>query len=159
MVQETWVQSQVASYFKIWYLIPPCLTQSNIRYVSRVKWNNPRKGVVLSLHLSVVAIKKGAFWSPLTKVANFSFYFIFEWFTFHELFDCKNYASVNKTNLLTKKIKNIFHRTWHIYSYSKVKEKKKIVIYVNIDSELLNLVLYLSLVLFYIHTEKKFYLF
>ena len=24
-----------------WYLIPPCLTLSNIRYVSRVKWSNP----------------------------------------------------------------------------------------------------------------------
>ena len=31
-----------------WYLIPPCLTFSNIRYVSRVKWSNPGKGVVLS---------------------------------------------------------------------------------------------------------------
>ena len=28
-----------------WYLIPPCLTLSNIRYVSRVKWSYPRKGV------------------------------------------------------------------------------------------------------------------
>ena len=25
------------------------------------------------LHLSVVAIEKGAFWSPLTKVANFTY--------------------------------------------------------------------------------------
>ena len=31
-----------------WYLIPPCLTPSNIRYVSRVKWNNQRKGVAPS---------------------------------------------------------------------------------------------------------------
>ena len=28
-----------------WYLIPPCLTLSNIRYVSMVKWRNPGKGV------------------------------------------------------------------------------------------------------------------
>ena len=28
-----------------WYLIRPCLTLSNIRYVSRVKWRNPGKGV------------------------------------------------------------------------------------------------------------------
>ena len=28
-----------------WYLIPPCLPLSNIRYVSRVKWRNPEKGV------------------------------------------------------------------------------------------------------------------
>ena len=30
------------------YLIPPCLTLSNVRYVSRVKWSNPGKGVVPS---------------------------------------------------------------------------------------------------------------
>ena len=28
-------------------LIPSCLTLSNIRYISRVKWSNPRKGVAL----------------------------------------------------------------------------------------------------------------
>ena len=31
-----------------WYLIPPCLTLSNIRYISRVKWSNPEKGVAPS---------------------------------------------------------------------------------------------------------------
>ena len=66
MVRETWVQSQVAIYKILWklYLIPPCLTLSNIRSVSRVKWSNPGKGVS---HLGVVAIEKGAFWSPSTK--------------------------------------------------------------------------------------------
>ena len=34
--------------FKKWYLIPHCLTLSIIRYVSRVKWSNLRKGVALS---------------------------------------------------------------------------------------------------------------
>ena len=34
--------------FKKWYLIPPCLTLSNIRYISRVKWSNPGKGVAPS---------------------------------------------------------------------------------------------------------------
>ena len=50
MVRETWVQSQVASYQRLekWYLIPPCLTLSNIKYVSRVKWSNPGKGVAPS---------------------------------------------------------------------------------------------------------------
>ena len=33
---------------KKWYLIPPCLTLSNIKYVSRIKWSNPGKGVALS---------------------------------------------------------------------------------------------------------------
>ena len=50
MVQETWVQSQVVSYQRLqkWYLIPPCLTLSIIRYVSRVKWSNPWKRVAPS---------------------------------------------------------------------------------------------------------------
>ena len=34
--------------FKKWYLIPPCFI-SIIRYVSRVKWSNPGKGVAPSL--------------------------------------------------------------------------------------------------------------
>ena len=29
-------------------MLPPCLTLSNIRYVSRVKWSNPGKGVTPS---------------------------------------------------------------------------------------------------------------
>ena len=41
IVQETRVQSQVASYKRLlkWYLIPPCSILSNIRYVPRVKWS------------------------------------------------------------------------------------------------------------------------
>ena len=47
MARETWVQSQVESYqrLKKWYLMPPCLTLSIIRYGSMVKWSNPGKGV------------------------------------------------------------------------------------------------------------------
>ena len=50
MVRETWVQSRVASYQRLlkWYLIPPCLTLSNIRYISRVECSNPGIGVVPS---------------------------------------------------------------------------------------------------------------
>ena len=50
MIQETWVHSQVVSYQRLqkWYLIPPCLTLSNIRYALRVKWSNPGKGVAPS---------------------------------------------------------------------------------------------------------------
>ena len=44
-------------------LIPPCLTLSSIRYVSRVKWSNP----------GVVAIEKGAFWSLSTIVVSFTY--------------------------------------------------------------------------------------
>ena len=50
MARETWVQSQVESYqrLKKWYLMPPCLTLSIIRYGSRVKWSNPGRGVAPS---------------------------------------------------------------------------------------------------------------
>ena len=44
------VQYQVRSNqrLKKWYLIPPCLTLSIIRYVIRVKWSNPGNGVAAS---------------------------------------------------------------------------------------------------------------
>ena len=60
MARETLIQSQVASYQKLkkWFLIPPCLTLSNISYISRLKWNNAGKGEAPSLHLGVVAIEK-----------------------------------------------------------------------------------------------------
>ena len=47
MARETWVQSQVELYqrLKKWYLIPPCLTLTIIRYGSSVKRSNPEKGV------------------------------------------------------------------------------------------------------------------
>ena len=63
MVRETWVQSQVASYQRLlkWYLIPPCLTLSNIRYVSRVKWSNPGKGVAPSPTPRCSSYWKGCF--------------------------------------------------------------------------------------------------
>ena len=50
MVRETWVQSQVDSFqrLKKWYLRPPCFTFRIIRYISKVKWNNPGKGVTPS---------------------------------------------------------------------------------------------------------------
>ena len=77
MVWETRVQFHVESYqrLKKWYLISPCLTLSIIRYISRVKWSNPENGIApTSTHprLGVVAIEKGAFGSPLTKITNFS---------------------------------------------------------------------------------------
>ena len=50
------------------YLIPPCLTLSTVRYISRVKWSNPWK-----IHLGIVAIENGAFGSLSTRVENLIF--------------------------------------------------------------------------------------
>ena len=66
MARKTEVQSQVKSYQKTqkWYLIPPCLTLSIIRYVSRVKWSNPGKGVAPS-----PAPQCSSYWKGSLRVA------------------------------------------------------------------------------------------
>ena len=76
MVRETWVQSRVESYprLKKWYLMPPSLTLSIIRYGSRIRWSNPGEGVVPSPTPWCISYRKGAFRSPLTTVANFTTY-------------------------------------------------------------------------------------
>ena len=50
MVWETGVHSQVESCqrLKKCFLIPPCLTLTIIKFESRVKWNNPEKGLTPS---------------------------------------------------------------------------------------------------------------
>ena len=56
---------------KKWYVIPPCLILSLMRYVSWVKWSNPGKGVAPFPTSRVLAIEKGAFRSPSTTASNF----------------------------------------------------------------------------------------
>ena len=50
MTRETGFESQVESYqrLKKWYLMPPCLAFSTIRWGSRVNWSNPGNGVAPS---------------------------------------------------------------------------------------------------------------
>ena len=62
MVRETWVQSQVESYqrLKKWHVMLPLLTLSIIRYVSRVKWSNPKKGIAPSPTRWCSSYRKGS---------------------------------------------------------------------------------------------------
>ena len=62
MARETWVQYLVESYqrLKKWYLMPPCLTISIIRYGSMVKWTNPGKRVVPSPTPRCSSYRKGS---------------------------------------------------------------------------------------------------
>ena len=78
-VWETRVQSQVSSYQRLlkWYLIPPCLTFSNIRYVSRAKWSNPEKGVAASPTPRCCSYWKGSLLVALDMVANFIYLHIY----------------------------------------------------------------------------------
>ena len=79
IVRETWVQSQVKSYqrLKEWYLMPPCLTLSIIRYGSRVGGAIQKKEYHPTLHFGVVAIEKRAFRVPLTTIGQFTIYKVF----------------------------------------------------------------------------------
>ena len=76
MAWETWVQSQVESYqrLKKWYLMPPFLTLSIIRYGSRVKWRNPGKGVAASPTLWCSSYRKGSLRVTLDNVSPTYFY-------------------------------------------------------------------------------------
>ena len=64
---ETWVRSQIESYqrLKKWYLMPPCLTLSIIRYGSRVNWSNPGKGVAPFPTLWSSSYQKGSLFVTL----------------------------------------------------------------------------------------------
>ena len=58
-------------------MIPPCLTLSNIRYISRVKWSNPGKVVVPSLTPWCCSYWKGSLLVTSTMVTNF--YMVFKY--------------------------------------------------------------------------------
>ena len=47
-----------------WYLIPPCFTLSNIRYVSRVKGSNPENGVA-----PILTPRFSSYWKGSLRVA------------------------------------------------------------------------------------------
>ena len=48
--------------------------QYKVRIKGKVEQSRERSSA--PLHLGVLAIVKGAFWSPSTKVANFTFYYL-----------------------------------------------------------------------------------
>ena len=79
------VQSQVASYQKLlkWYLIPLCLTLSNIRYVSRVEWSNPRKGAVPSPTPRCSSYWKGSLLVALDLCRQLHLLFLVASYIFH----------------------------------------------------------------------------
>ena len=61
---------------KKWYLIPPYLTLSNIRYGSRVKWSNPGKGVAPSPTPWCSSYWKGSLWVALDNSGQLYFYLL-----------------------------------------------------------------------------------
>ena len=120
MARETWVQSQVESYqrLKKWYLMPPCLTLSIIRYGSRVKWSNPGKGVAPSPTpwCSKLSKRKPSghprLWSPilLTKLL----------WEFHQLIPAgqRKINTANRKDMYINMLKkDVYIIQWNIYIY------------------------------------------
>ena len=101
MARETGVQSQVGSYqrLKKWYLILPCLTLSIIRYVSRVKWSNPGKGVAPSPTFQWRELSGShRLWSP--TLLNYIYELAVLWALYLDL--AKNYRGITLTSIAAK---------------------------------------------------------
>ena len=82
LVRDACVQSQVESYqrLKKWYLMPPCLILSIIRYVSKIKWSNRGKGVAPSPTLWCSSYLKGILLVTLDYGPQL--YFIYSYITY-----------------------------------------------------------------------------
>ena len=76
----------VESYqrLKKWYLMPPCLALTTIKWGSRVKWSNPGIGVVPSPTNRCSSYWKGAFGSPSTKIVEYVYIYIYIYIYTHE---------------------------------------------------------------------------
>ena len=76
MIREIGVQSQVESYLRLkkWYLMPPCIMLSIVRYGLRVKWSNSGKGVVPSPTTQCSNDQKWSHWVALNYGCQLHFY-------------------------------------------------------------------------------------
>ena len=70
------IQGQVIPKTQKWYLIPPCLTLSIIRYGSRVKWSNPGKWVAPSPTPWCNSYQKGSLLVTLDYSRQLYFYLL-----------------------------------------------------------------------------------
>ena len=79
MARETWLHSLVESYqrLKKWYLMPPYLTLSIIRYGSRVKWSNPWKEVAPFPTPWCSSYRKGNLWVTLDYSRQLYYIYIY----------------------------------------------------------------------------------
>ena len=75
MVWETWVQSQVESYKRLKKMVLDTSLQYKVCIKGKVEQSRERSSALPYTYLGVVAIEKGAFWSPSTTVANFFYLF------------------------------------------------------------------------------------
>ena len=108
--------------YKKWYLMPPCLTLSIIRYRPKVKWVNPGKGVAPSPTLWCSSYRKGSLLVTLDYGHQLYLLYLFmldskklkpfncvETIT---IFMCKQISCNSFKNKITYKV-----FTWKLYAY------------------------------------------
>ena len=93
-------------------MIPACLTLSNIRYVSRVKWSNPGKGVAPSPTSRCCNYWKGNLRSPSTTFADLKNFLLYT--RMHTHTHTHTCTPVTKTQTNT----NNTHTHWTALSFS-----------------------------------------
>ena len=103
-----------------WYLIPPCLTLSIRRYVSRVKWSNQGKGVAPSL-----TPRCSSYWIGNLRVAlNYSCQLYFTTSVFFLHFFSNSFAAftdkdTNELNGVEKKTNGVRYLNPNIHNLRK----------------------------------------
>ena len=115
MARETWVQSQVESYqrLKKWYLMPPCLTLSIVRYGSRVKWSNPGKGVAPSPTPWCSSYRKGSL--RVTLDYGRQLYLLLKWIKYRILLSFIAGPKIQaRGHFLTNQIHIITYLFWNL---------------------------------------------
>ena len=73
MVRETWVKSLIVTFKMV--LDTSLLNAQQYKVSIKGKVEQSRENSSAPLLLSVVAIGKGAFWSPSTTIANYYYYY------------------------------------------------------------------------------------
>ena len=115
MVEETWGQSQVRVIPKTLKMVLDTSLLNTQQYKERIKGkveHSRERSSALPLHLGVVAIEKGAFWLPSTKVANFTYFILLlsptHWFSGYSV---RQWPRRPRFNLIPKTQKMVFDTT------------------------------------------------
>ena len=101
------------------FLTPPCLTLSNIRYVSMVKWSNPGKGVAPTPTPQCCTYWKGSDWQLFICILTHTHYiyiltfiFIYMYIYIHIITPSHITTHICIVSLMKKYIQRIFPKSF-----------------------------------------------
>ena len=111
------IPGQVIPKTQKWYLISPCLTLGIIRYVSRVKWSNPRKGVVPFPTPRCTSYWKGSFRVTLNYSHQFYYVQIFKTIEESEFCVLIKHCFLTGEKLLFKQSNGLISIIWILFHW------------------------------------------